>query len=50
MRSTLALTIFLKILHLRKKKNIETQVETKNINELKEGWKDRPLHGKVTLM
>ena len=46
MRLTLALATFLKILHLRKKKNFETQVKTKNINELKEGWKDKPLHGK----
>ena len=40
MRLSLALTTFLKILHkkiLRKKQNI---------NELKEGWKDKPLHGK----
>ena len=49
MRSTLALTIFLKVLHLRKKKNIETQVKTKSINELKEGWKDKPLHGKYPI-
>ena len=29
-----------------KAKPIKTQSKTKNINELKEGWKDKPLHGK----
>ena len=29
-----------------KVKQIKTQAKTKNINELKEGWKDKPLHGK----
>ena len=39
-----------------KAKQIKTQVKIKNYNELKEGWKDKPLHGKypirtiVTLM
>ena len=47
MRLTLALTTFLKILHLLKKaKQIKTQAKTKSINKLKEGWKDKPLHGK----
>ena len=29
-----------------KKQNKLRQAKTKNINELKEGWKDNPLHGK----
>ena len=29
-----------------KAKQIKTQGKTKNINELKEGWKDMPIHGK----
>ena len=29
-----------------KAKQIKAQAKTKNINELKEGWKDKPLHGK----
>ena len=47
-RLTLALTTFLKILHLsvEKAKQIKTQTKAKNINELKEGSKDKPLHGK----
>ena len=32
-----------------KAKQIKTQAKTKNINELKEGWKDKPLHGKYPL-
>ena len=41
---------FLKNLHLRKKqKQIKTQVKIKNINELKEGWKDKPVHGKYSI-
>ena len=30
-------------------KQIKTQAKTKNINELKEGWKDKPLHGKYPI-
>ena len=29
-----------------KAKQIKIQAKTKNINELTEGWKDKPLHGK----
>ena len=32
-----------------KAKQIKTQAKTKNINELKEGWKDKPLHGKYPI-
>ena len=32
-----------------KAKPIEAQAKTKNINELKEGWKDKPLHGKYPI-
>ena len=32
-----------------KPKQIKTQAKTKNINELKEGWKDKPLHGKYPI-
>ena len=32
-----------------KAKQIKTQVKTKNINELKEGWKDKFLHGNSSL-
>ena len=43
----LTLATFLKILYLRQKgKQIMIQAKTKNINELKEGWKDKLLHGK----
>ena len=31
-----------------KVKQIKTQAKSKNINELKEGWKDKPLHGKYS--
>ena len=31
---------------VEKAKKIKTQTKAKNINELKEGWKDKPLHGK----
>ena len=33
-----------------KAKPIKTQSKTKNINELKEGWKDKPLHGKYPIL
>ena len=49
MRLTLALTTFLKIFIYTKSKKINAQVKTKNINELKEGWKDKPLHGKCPI-
>ena len=32
-----------------KAKQIKTQVKIKNVNELKEGWKDKPLHGKLPI-
>ena len=32
-----------------KKQNKLRQAKTKNINELKEGWKDNPLHGKYPI-
>ena len=32
-----------------KAKQIKAQAKTKNINELKEGWKDKPLHGKYAI-
>ena len=32
-----------------KAKQIKAQAKTKNINELKEGWKDKPLHGKCPI-
>ena len=32
-----------------KAKQIKTQVKTKHINELKEGWKDKPFHGKFPI-
>ena len=32
-----------------KAKQIKAQAKTKNINELKEGWKDKPLHGKYPI-
>ena len=32
-----------------KAKQIKAQAKTKNINELKEGWKDKPLHGKYSI-
>ena len=32
-----------------KAKQIKTQAKTKNINELKEGWKDKPLYGKYLI-
>ena len=32
-----------------KAKQIKTRAKTKNINELKEGWKDKPLHGKYLI-
>ena len=47
MRLTLALTTLMKILHLGKKQNkLRHRKKIKNINELKEGWKDKLLHGK----
>ena len=49
MRLTLSLTTFLKIPHLRKKENKLRQAKIKNINELKEGWKDKPFHGKYPI-
>ena len=42
-------TTFLKILHLLKNQNKLRQAKTKNINELKERWKDKPLHGKYPI-
>ena len=32
-----------------KAKQIKAQAKTKNINDLKEGWKDKPLHGKYPI-
>ena len=32
-----------------KAKQIKKQTKTKNINELKEKWKDKPLHGKYPI-
>ena len=32
-----------------KAKQIKAQAKTKTINELKEGWKDKPLHGKYPI-
>ena len=32
-----------------KAKQIKTQAKIKNMNELKEGWKDKPLHGKYPI-
>ena len=32
-----------------KAKQTKAQVKTKNISELKEGWKDKPLHGKYPI-
>ena len=32
-----------------KAKQIKAQAKTKNVNELKEGWKDKPLHGKYPI-
>ena len=32
-----------------KAKQIKAQAKTKNINELREGWKDKPLHGKYPI-
>ena len=32
-----------------KAKQIKAQAKTENINELKEGWKDKPLHGKCPI-
>ena len=32
-----------------KAKQIKAQAKTKNINELKEGWKDKPVHGKYPI-
>ena len=32
-----------------KAKQIKTQAKTKNTNELKEGWKDKSLHGKYPI-
>ena len=32
-----------------KAKHIKTQAKIKHINELKEGWKDKPLHGKYPI-
>ena len=32
-----------------KAKQIKAHAKTKNINELKEGWKDKPLHGKYPI-
>ena len=32
-----------------KAKQIKTQEKIKNINELKEGWKDKPLHDKYPI-
>ena len=34
---------------MEKLKQIKTQTKTKNINELKEGWKDKPLHDKYPI-
>ena len=34
---------------MEKVKQIKTQAKTKNINELKEGWKDKPLHDKYPI-
>ena len=31
---------------VEKAKQVKTQTKAKNINELREGWKDKPLHGK----
>ena len=50
MRLTLAMTRFLKILHLFEKQNkLRHRKKIKNINELKEGWKDKPLHDKYPI-
>ena len=50
LRLTLGLTTFLKIVHLLKKQNKFThRQKPKKNNELKEGWKDKPLHGKYLL-
>ena len=50
MRLTLALTTLLKILYLLKKQGKLThRGKTKNINDLKEGWKDKPLRGKYPI-
>ena len=50
MRLTLAMTRFLKILHLFEKQNkLRHKKKIKNINELKEGWKDKPLHDKYPI-
>ena len=47
---SLTFLTFLKILHLlKKKKKINTQAKTKNINELEEGSKDKPLHDKYPI-
>ena len=32
-----------------KVKQIKTKAKIKNINKMKEGWKDKPLHGKYTI-
>ena len=32
-----------------KARQIKTQAKTKNINELREGWKDKPVHGKYSI-
>ena len=50
MRLTLAMTRFLKILHLFEKQNkLRHRKKIKNIIELKEGWKDKPLHDKYPI-
>ena len=44
------MTRFLKILHLFEKQNkLRHRKKIKNINELKEGWKDKPLHDKYPI-
>ena len=44
------MTTFLKILHLLEKQNkLRHRKKIKNINELNEGWKDKPLHDKYPI-